>query len=114
MLDRRISARHRLHWQIEVDGNDSLGRPFHETGIVEDLSSSGAYFYLNHQVNLGADISLSIRLPVQNDSWIKYHAKVIRVEPGDGKVGVGIKLDARSQKFGVGIRFDSSKPKFVN
>ena len=114
MFDRRISNRYSLHWQIEVHGNDRLGMPFHEIGFVEDLSSSGAFFYLNHKVDLGARICLAIKLPVQNESWIKYNARVIRVEDSDPKVGVGVKIDAVSQKFGVGIRFDSSKPEFVN
>jgi hypothetical protein len=114
VFDRRISTRHSLHWQIEVEGKDNLGLPFHETGVVENLSSSGAFFFINHQVDLGAKISLSIKLPVQNESWMKYTAKVIRVEQGDAKIGIGVRLDAMSQKFGIGIRFDSVKPEFVN
>ncbi len=114
MFDRRISTRHSLHWQIEVEGKDNFGEPFQETGVIRNLSSSGAFFYLSHKVDLGAKISLSIRLPFQNESWIKYTAQVIRVEGGSTKIGVGVRLNAMSQKFGIGIRFDSFKPQFVN
>lgn len=110
MFDRRISNRYSLHWQIEVHGNDRLGMPFHEIGFVEDLSSSGAFFYLNHPVDLGAKISLSIKLPVETESWMIYTAQVIRVKGNDAKAVEG----NEPQKIGIGIRFDSFKPQFVN
>jgi hypothetical protein len=114
VFDRRISTRHSLHWQIEVEGKDNLGEPFHETGVMKDLSSSGAFFYLDHEVELGAKISLSIKLPFQNESWMRYSAQVIRIDHDDNRIGIGVRLDALSQKFGVGIQFDSLKPQFVN
>jgi hypothetical protein len=114
VFDRRTSTRRSLHWPIQVEGKDNFGEPFHETSIIKNLSSSGAYFYLDHEVALGTSISLSIKLTVQNERWMKYTAQVIRVELGDDRIGIGVRLDPMPQKFGVGIHFDSSKPEFVN
>jgi c-di-GMP-binding flagellar brake protein YcgR len=99
--ERRTSVRRSLKWQATIKGNDSSGASFGEEGVIENLSSTGAFLYLNREVALGSRIDLTIRLPFQKENWMKYSALVVRIEN-------------ISQKTGVGIKFDSIRPTFVS
>ena len=114
MFDRRNSVRHILHWQIDIEGRDSFGRTFQESCVMEDLSSTGTFFYLNHKVDVGARVSLAIKLPTKLDTQMQYTARVIRIEDRYETRRVEMMMADVPQRFGIGVRFDSRKPVFVD
>jgi hypothetical protein len=84
-----------LNWPIKVVGGDS----FEESGGLRDLSCSGAFAYLNHFPDLHSTLSISIRLPLEVETWMNYSAIVVRV-------------DNATDAPGIALRFNSSKPEF--
>lgn len=99
MRERRGSVRRNLKWRAQINGNNANGIRFGEEGVIENLSSTGAFFYLNNRVEIGTRLDLSILLPFQQENWMNYSAEVVRVEE-------------MPQKIGVGIRFDNVRPTF--
>ena len=55
--------------------------------MLRDLSSTGAFAYLQNPLGLGAKLIISVKLPVEAETWMLYSASVIRVERGI--IGVG-------------------------
>jgi hypothetical protein len=90
-----------LKWQATVKGNDSSGASFGEEGLIENLSSTGAFLYLDRTIAVGSRIDLAIRLPFVKENWMKYSAEVVRSE-------------ANPQKTGIAIKFDTVRPTFVS
>lgn len=100
MRERRTSVRRNLKWSATIKGKDSDGQHFGEEGVIENLSSTGAFVYLSREVAVGTKLDLAIRLPFQKENWMKYSAEVVRIEN-------------IPQRIGVGIKFDSVRPTFV-
>jgi hypothetical protein len=88
-----------LKWKATINGNDSDGVRFDEEGVIENLSSTGAFFYLNRRVEIGAKLDLAILLPFQKENWMRYTAEVVRVENVPYKIGVGIKFNTLRPTF---------------
>ena len=115
MRERRNSIRHGLRWETLVIGNDVTGANFDESGVIENLSSSGAFFYLNKRVPVGCQLDLAIKLPFKKENWMKYSARVVRIEEKSGNGNVGGKLEKDiHDKIGIGIKFDNIKPIFTD
>ena len=93
--NRRVARRYSLNWHIRVVGEDS----FEEAGALHDLSSRGALVNLKRSPTLHSRILVSIRLPGEAESWMKYSALVVRIEE-------------RGALDRVALRFDSSRPEF--
>ncbi len=102
MRERRTSVRRSLKWQATINGSDCSGASFDEEGIVENLSSTGAFLYLSRKVDIGTKIDLAIRLPFQKENWMKYSAEVVRIENIPEKIGVGVKFDTIRPTFQSG------------
>jgi c-di-GMP-binding flagellar brake protein YcgR len=100
--ERRTSVRRSLKWQATIKGCDHSGASFGEEGILENLSSTGAFLYLSRKVEVGTKIDLAIRLPFQKENWMKYSAEVVRIEDVQEKSGVGIKFDTVRPTFKSG------------
>jgi hypothetical protein len=98
--ERRTSVRRSLKWQATVKGSDSSGTSFGEVGLIENLSSTGAFLYLDRAIAVGSKIDLAIRLPFVKESWMKYSAEVVRIE-------------TVPQKTGIAIKFDTVRPTFI-
>ena len=99
MEERRMSVRHNLKWQATIEGNDSRGVRFDEEGVIENLSATGAFFYISRPIHVGTHLNLEIRLPLKRENWMKYTARVVWVEPAASRVGVGIKFDSLKPEF---------------
>ena len=114
MSERRHSIRHGLRWQTVIHGNDVGGEHFDELGVIENISSTGAFFYINRRVQIGSQLDLAIKLPFKKESWMKYTARVIRVEEQPAKTGVAVTIaENNDEKIGIAIQFDHIKPIFV-
>ena len=99
MKERRMSVRHSLKWQATIEGRDTGGVRFDEEGVIENLSTTGAFFYISRPVQVGTHLNLEIRLPLKKENWMKYSAEVVRVEPANSRIGVGIKFDSVKPEF---------------
>ena len=95
--ERRDARRFFVSWEVAVTGRDA-GRQFDEAGILQNLSSRGAFLYLSRQCSPGEKIELQIKTPLKRNHWMKYSAEVIRVE---------------RESAGVAVRFDTAVPVFV-
>lgn len=99
MEERRMSMRHSLKWQATIESRDTGGVRFDEAGVIENLSATGAFFYISRTVRVGTQLNLEIRLPLKKENWMKYSAEVVRVEPAASRIGVGIKFDTVKPEF---------------
>jgi PilZ domain len=98
--ERREARRFDAAWEVSITGTDSSGSSFSETGTLENLSSTGAFLFLNRKFEVGERVEVLIKLPFKRDNWMKYSAEIVRVE-------------AVPSKIGIGMRFDTPRPAFV-
>ena len=99
-VDRRRAERYRLQLPASVEGMDGAGSPFEEECVLIDLSSRGASLALMTDQRPGAKLTVSIKLPFANSTWMQYCAIVVRVE----RLG----LTGR-----VGLEFQCPRPRFI-
>jgi|GEM_PF-1163135 len=98
--ERRTARRFEVTWAVVIKGKDPAGERFDETGTLQNLSSRGAFFSLPKRVGLGARLEIEIRVPMKEESWMKYSAKVVRV-------------NRQESSFGVAVSFPSARPTFI-
>ena len=100
MPDVKRSRRFPVNWPMLIKGFSESGTDIVELTALENLSSKGALFYSETALELNTSLDILIRLPMQSAVYMKYAAKVIRVE-------------ARSEKFGIAVQFQNPRPQFV-
>jgi hypothetical protein len=98
--ERRTARRFEVTWAVVIKGKDQAGERFDETGTLQNLSSRGALFFLPRPVRLGTSLQVEIRVPMKEKSWMKYSAKVVRVEK-------------QKSSFEVAVQFPTAKPIFI-
>lgn len=120
--ERRKARRFPVGWIAKIKGLDAAGSGFEESSLVKDLSSTGAFVYINRQVRVGSELDVLIKIPIGSERWMKYPGRVIRIESGvdsGGPAGEASTLPARDTqspdqaKLGVAIRFSTFKPSFL-
>lgn len=103
MIERRRATRFHLNWQIRVqrehvnEGGNSI-----ESGVLRNLSSSGALISLPEPLATGTQLNVYIRLPLNERRWMRYSASVLRIEPGRTAI-TAIKFDGTRPDFGVSL-----------
>ena len=100
MVERRIANRFKVDWGIKVSAAGAGGTRILETGLLRDLSTRGAYAYINYHLEVGSSVEVLIKLPLNKEGWISYPAKVLRVDPA-------------TSELGVAFIFDTARPVFV-
>jgi len=98
-INRRKEWRFDLPLTAIVEGQLPVGKPFHETAMLTNISSGGAYFLLDSAVIVGSKVKLSIDLPKELTEGQK-----VRLEVG----GLAVRLqkpEKRGKKQGVAVRF---------
>ncbi|HSB10036.1 MAG TPA: PilZ domain-containing protein [Blastocatellia bacterium] len=98
MIERRSAKRFQVDWQVRVEGCVDGGESFVESGVLRNISSNGALVSLPRRLCEGATIDVFIKLPVQKEKWMKYPARVVRVERGVAAVAA--------------VGFDTTRPDF--
>jgi hypothetical protein len=98
--ERRTARRFEVAWTVAIKGKDQAGERFDETGTLQNLSSRGALFFLPRGVRLGTSLQLEIRVPMKEKAWMKYSAKVVRVEK-------------QESSFEVAVQFPTARPIFI-
>jgi c-di-GMP-binding flagellar brake protein YcgR len=106
IIDRRREWRFDLPLPVIVEGKLGEGKKFKEKTMLENISSTGAYFCLDSGVTVGCKLNLVIEIPndLSPDKKIKLQlgGLAVRLE----------KLSKKEKKQGVALRF-SKKFKFI-
>ena len=105
-IDRRREWRFDLPLPAIVEGKEGEGKQFQEKIILENISSTGAYFCLDAGVTVGSKMNLIIEVPSELSP-----EKKVKLQLG----GLAVRLekpDKKGKKQGVALRF-SKKFKFV-
>jgi PilZ domain len=97
--ERRTARRFEVSWDVTIEGAAPGGKRFNQAGRLQNLSSQGAFFLLPKRVRLGKGLEVEIRVPMKEKSWMKYSARVVRVQE-------------QASGFGVAVNFDTTRPIF--
>jgi len=95
--ERRTARRFHVTWKVTVTGID-----FREGGRLVNLSSTGAFFHLRKEPDLGAALEIEIIVPFKKKNRMKYTATVVRVEDTATGAGVAMKFDDLRPVFAEG------------
>lgn len=98
--ERRSAKRLEVGWDLAVAGTDHAGSRFKHAGALQNLSSNGAFFYLPKRVKRGATLEVEIRVPMNQKTWMKYSAEVVRVS-------------RVKTTFGIAVSFATARPAFI-
>ena len=101
LIERRRAKRFQVDWQIRVEVTGGSGSTLVETGALRNISSNGALLSLAKPLTTGTKLDVYIKLPLQGKKWMKYPARVVRIEPGDAAVTAAIKFDSVRPDFGM-------------
>jgi hypothetical protein len=105
-VDRRREWRFDLPLPVIVEGKGGDGKKFQEKTILENISSTGAYFCLDSDITVGAKLNLVIEVPSELSPDQK-----VKLQLGGFTVRLE-KPDIKGKKQGVALRF-SRKYKFI-
>jgi hypothetical protein len=101
LIERRRAKRFQVDWQIRVELTGGTGSTVVETGALRNISSSGALLALTKPLTKGTRLDVYIKLPLQGKKWMKYPARVVRIERGNAAAAVAIKFDSVRPNFGM-------------
>ena len=90
--ERRVTARLKLRLPLRVTGTTIRGKRFTEDSTLEDLSASGASFYIKNRVAMDKKLTLLID-PERSDLSVK--VSVVRRVNGGSKRGVGVSFEKK-------------------
>lgn len=101
LIERRRAKRFQVDWQVRIEGANGGGDSFMEAGVLRNISSSGALLTLAKRLSPGTRLDIFIRLPLQGKKWMKYPARVVRIEPGIEPVAAAVKFNGPRPDFGT-------------
>lgn len=101
MTERRRGRRFHVDWPVRVESVAQGGAAFTETGVVGNISSSGALLLIDISLAKGTKLDIYIGLPIKGNKLMKYSASVVRVE-------------SEAPMFSAAVKFDAAKPEFTN
>jgi len=97
--ERRKARRFEVDWQTGIEVSKRDGNSFNERTRLKNVSSTGAYFELNMRLQKGAELKVSIKVPLSENTWMIYSAKVVRT--------------ARLRRGnGIAVLFQELRPRF--
>lgn len=99
MNERRRAKRFQVDWQVRVECSEDGKDGFIETGVLRNISSSGALLFLAKPLSTGTKLDVYFMLPLQGEKWMKYPARVVRVERGVAAVGAAVKFESARPDF---------------
>lgn len=98
-VNRRREWRFELPLPAEIEGQLPQGKQFKEKTVLENISSTGAYFTLDSSLVVGSKVNLAIELPPELTEGQKIKLCLD---------GVTVRLEKKGQKGrkqGVAVRF---------
>ena len=99
LIEKRNGRRFQVDWPIKVEAEE--GEEFSEDGVLQNISSGGALFLLARPIAPGTRLNVSIKLPFKKNNWMKYSARVIRVEDGEAGFAAAIQFEGAKPQFGI-------------
>ena len=103
LIERRRAKRFQVGWQVRVEGTADGKASFTEAGVLCNISSSGALLTLARPLSKGAHLDIYVLLPLQGKKWMKYPARVVRIELGIAAVVAAVRFDSMRPVFGAPV-----------
>ncbi|HEK85276.1 MAG: PilZ domain-containing protein [Candidatus Saccharicenans sp.] len=100
VVNRRREWRFELPLPAEIEGQLPQGKKFKEKTILENISSTGAYFALDSSLVVGSKVNLTIELPPEITEGKKVKLSLD---------GITVRLEKKGEKArkqGVAVRFN--------
>ena len=97
--ERRSATRFGVRWNAAIKAKDQAGNDIYEDGTLENLSSFGAFVFLQNPHALGEKIRLEIRIPFRRDNWMSYNGEVVRLEQNQNNTGIAVRFDTARPQF---------------
>jgi PilZ domain-containing protein len=110
---QRRSRRLKMAWPVYIKGATRVYLRFEEIGVLENLSSSGALFFLTTKLEIGTRLELFIKLPFKDEKYMYYCGKVVRAEMISSKLAAAVKFDEACPAF-VTDTSSRQEPEFVS
>ena len=104
VIERREAKRFKVDWTFKIEFLDSNSTECEEFGTLRDISSAGAYGLFASRIEAGASVRVMIQLPLGDEKWISYPARVMRVESLASGSGIAFVFDAVRPAFVAGGR----------
>jgi hypothetical protein len=82
---------------VETSGDAGLA----ENGELRNLSSTGALLSLPKALTTGTQLDVYIKLPLTDKKWMRYTARVVRIETGPTAVTAAVSFDSARPDFGA-------------
>ncbi len=100
MSERRSSPRVRAAYPARLKGTDVNGMDFKEETLLENLSGRGSFLPLTHQLPVGSEVSLAVRLstaPAGTKSALLAAKGIVRRvdQQTDGSFGTALQFSRR-------------------
>jgi c-di-GMP-binding flagellar brake protein YcgR len=102
---KKLIKNRRKEWRLSlplsgvIDGELPNGKPFHESTVIDNISSDGAYLHIDANVTIGSKIHLTLDLPSRltegKSTKLKLFGTAVRIE----------KKPNSSKKQGVAVEF---------
>ncbi len=89
-MERRKWPRYMLNWPIRLMGEEPTGAAFQEEGLLQNISVNGALAHLTRELDIGTELHISIRMPLESDIWMSYGARVVRVEKAPSGISAAL------------------------
>jgi c-di-GMP-binding flagellar brake protein YcgR len=101
LIERRRAKRFQVDWQVRVEAAEDGEDGFIEAGVLRNISSTGALLFLAKPLSTGTKLNIYVMLPLQGKKWMRYPARVVRVERGIATAGVAVKFDIARPDFHI-------------
>lgn len=101
MIERRRAKRFQVDWQIRVECEGDAGGRLSDSGVLHNISSNGALLSLTNPLSAGTQLDVYVKLPLDGKKWMKYPARVVRIERGTAAVAAAVSFETARPVFGV-------------
>ena len=99
--ERRTAKRFQVDWHVRVEGSEDGKDGFVEAGVLRNISASGALLFLAKPLLAGTRLDIYVMLPLQGKKWMRYPARVVRVERGIAAAAAAVKFDSARPDFRI-------------
>lgn len=99
LIERRTARRFQVDWQVQIHREDSERRVIN--GVLRNLSSTGALLTTTERLITGTQLDLYIKLPLSQKKWMKYPARVVRIEVDTDGINTAVSFDRRRPEFNL-------------
>lgn len=82
-MERRSLPRYQVSWPVRFSVVNPEGVRIFGAGALENVSASGALINVDKPLWPGAQIDLSIKMPLPQNAWMLYAGEVLRTDPED-------------------------------